>query len=178
MKYLFLICLCFNFILAIGQQAEYLNPKINGQTLPSFLDNYFSDSFQHRLDILGIHGTTWVKFKISVDGKLKRVVCSPGTHPTLIRFIIEAIMLTNEYWKPKIENGKAIESEWIVLPIDYTLQKNGRTKGEMVDSKELSEFFSDVNPVSPEKITFLKSLEFVSPFDNGNSWGPKLRIRN
>ena len=65
---------------------------------------------------------------------------------------------TDGYWTFRSE------SEWFLIPFQFTLQKDGRTKGLNTDSYSLFNFFySDLFP--GRLYTFLYPVEFTSPFD-------------
>lgn len=148
-------------------QNSYSMPYINGQPFAVFFDSVIRKNFHPELDTLGVHGSCWIKFTIASDGKPIQLELSPGTPSQLEKEIRKAISITNGLWHYQDLN------EWFIIPFQFTLQRNGKTKPLFIDSYSLFGFFSlDLYP--KRRYTILQSLEFVSSFDEGINSKQKL----
>jgi hypothetical protein len=150
-------------------QTTYKMPVINGISFPEFLEKNLRDKFDTNLDTLGIDGLSWIKFKILPNGSFEQLEISPNTNQALLILLKEIMLKSNGQWTFRKEN------EWFIIPLKYTLQKNGNTKTVFINPYDMNAFFSD-NLNAQTIYTFLPLQEYVSPFDRGiNS---KLKIKN
>ncbi len=168
MKYSIPLILLFSSTISLAQD-NYTLPVVKGKVFPVFIEEAFRNNFNNKLDTLGLNGFCWVKFKVGTDSSLQKMEISPGTHPILSKFIKEILLTTNGLWEFRTD------IEWFILPIRYTLQKNGKTKNVNVDPYELEAFLLEENGLNKQlQYTFLPIQEFVSPFDRNNSWKMKI----
>ena len=154
-------------ICSLSTYAQHTSrlPNIAERSFPVFIHEAFRNNFNNRLDTIGLSGFCWVKFKVNTDGTFRNLEVSPGTPVVLSDFIKETLLFTNGLWKDRPT------TEWLVLPVRYTLQKEGKADLITPDPFEMEVFFADQDGMNrPSTMTLLPALEFESPFDGENNF--------
>jgi hypothetical protein len=152
-----------------SQNDSACNPQINQMSLQHFIETCFQEKYKSSLNDIGLSGICYARFQVTTDGQLKDIQVSPGTNEVLAAFITTALQKTSGYWN--YDKSKDLPAnEYIVLPIEYNLQKDGNTTKSVTEPQALLSFFSPAGKSNSVKLVFLKSVEYTSPFDNKNNW--------
>lgn len=170
MKFTIVLLLLLSCCVARGQHNQS-SPLVKGKSTPVYFDSSISILIKNRLDTLGISGFCWIKFKISPEGKIHQLEISPGTHPMLTGFLTETINKTSGDW------SGIPAADWFILPVRYSLQKEGKSQASHVDPFQLDQFLlKNNNPGKPATFIFLPVVEYTSPFD-GNYNFKKMKLQ-
>lgn len=139
------------------------SPMINQKNFQQFIGLEFFNNFNTRLSNLGLSGVCYTMFQIDSLGRPVNIRVSPGTNLTLSTFLQECLVKTNGYWRSSKE--KSDPDEFLIQPLVYNLQKDGRTTLVTTPPHSLLAFFSPDNHRKPMKVVFLETIEYTSPFE-------------
>lgn len=114
------------FNMALGQYSDAvlsLPDSLKGHenlygVLQNYYARYYATDFKKRCDA----GVLFVRFRIDVKGNVADIEYNPDAPGYLRDYLTKGFSSTNGYWKPAFDHGKAIVSEWFLLPIVYVFR--------------------------------------------------------
>jgi hypothetical protein len=174
MKKILIAIALFSGLHAAAQSGTVYSPQINQMTFQSFIEQEFINNFSTRLQNMGLSGLCYTKFQIDSLGRPYNIRVSPGTPDTLVRFLKECLAKTNGYWR-NLNGGKADPNEYLIQPLQYTLQKDGQANLVTTGSLTLFYFLTPANGPQPVKVVFLPKIEYMSPYECFK--GPRYRMK-
>lgn len=135
---------------------------IGGLSYDRYVQAYFSKHFEKELDTLGLFGVSWTKFDLDEKGRVKNVASDPSTHPKIAGFINRMLVETSGHWKLNGSKRTYIKNATIVLPVQYTLQRDGNVKyASATELRDLNHFLTQNEQ---KQLYFLPTVEYISPF--------------
>jgi hypothetical protein len=168
MKNILIIILLTSGIKVFAQVDSILTPRTNQMILQQFIEEEFQKNFHSTLRNIGLSGVCYTKFQINSSGQPVNIQVSPGTNDTLAKFLKITLEKTNGYWH-NADYVSMRANEYIILPLEYHLYKNGKIMEANTPSNLLLSFFYNRYDTDPVKLIFLRKAECVSPFDSRNS---------
>jgi hypothetical protein len=70
-----------------------------------------------------IQGTTYIKFQIGSNGKVKNISFPTILPDSLKKAIEEGFQETERFWMPKVENGVNVDSDTIILKVTLFIER-------------------------------------------------------
>lgn len=151
----------------LSQNDSKYDPAIKQMSLQHFIETCFQENYKSSLYNIGQSGICYARFQITPDGGLNDIRVSPGVNETLAEFIKTSLEKTNGYWN-NTDSAGSDAGEFIILPIEYNLQVNGKSVKSIAEPRALLSFFSPNNGSKPVKLVFLSRVEYTAPFDNNH----------